>query len=194
MTYSWLDKKARSLLLSKLDYEGKGRLVIESDQVDTIGTADSKADDVVLKVNNPRFFRRTLLGGKEGAAESYFDGDWDTEDLAGLIEYVRSAGESYHGLNAGLAGLSRFFNNLSHSFNRNTKTGSRKNISNHYDLGNEFFELFLDDTMAYSAGIYKSEASSLKDASVEKFDRICRQLGLSNGDSVVEIGTGWGGF
>jgi cyclopropane-fatty-acyl-phospholipid synthase len=83
---------------------------------------------------------------------------------------------------------------LAHRARRNTVAGSRRNIKAHYDLGNEFYRLFLDDTLTYSCGIFEREESSLREASVAKYDRICRKLALSPADRVLEIGTGWGGF
>jgi cyclopropane-fatty-acyl-phospholipid synthase len=83
---------------------------------------------------------------------------------------------------------------LYHFLRKNTRKGSRENILAHYDLGNEFYALFLDDTMTYSCGIFESQDSSLKDASEAKYDRICRKLRLQPGVHILEIGTGWGGF
>ena len=83
---------------------------------------------------------------------------------------------------------------MAHWLRRNTPTGSRRNIAAHYDLSNEFFALFLDETMAYSCAVFPAPASTLQEASAAKFDRICRKFGLSPEDHVLEIGTGWGGF
>ena len=83
---------------------------------------------------------------------------------------------------------------IAHWLRRNTPSGSRRNIAAHYDLGNEFFSLFLDETMAYSFAIFPQAASTLYEASVAKFDRVCRKLGLTADDHVLEIGSGWGGF
>ena len=83
---------------------------------------------------------------------------------------------------------------VSHRLNRNSKTGSRRNIAAHYDLSNDFYELFLDETMTYSSGVFNDESATMRDASVEKYDRLCRKLDLSEQDHLLEIGTGWGGF
>lgn len=98
------------------------------------------------------------------------------------------------GLERGLVRLAKPVRALAHALRRNTRGGSRRNISAHYDLGNEFFRLFLDDTLAYSCAIFETPEASLHDASVAKFDRICRLLELSTKDHLLEIGTGWGGF
>jgi len=81
-----------------------------------------------------------------------------------------------------------------HWLHKNTKVGSRANITAHYDLGNDFYQLFLDDTMTYSCGIFETDAATLEEASIAKYDRICRKLKLGPSDHVLEIGTGWGGF
>jgi cyclopropane-fatty-acyl-phospholipid synthase len=94
----------------------------------------------------------------------------------------------------GLARLTAPVYKLYHHVRKNTKVGSRKNILAHYDLGNDFYALFLDETMTYSCAIFEQENSSLKQASEAKYDRICRKLQLAAGDRVIEIGTGWGGF
>ena len=97
-------------------------------------------------------------------------------------------------METGLARLTAPIYKAYHWARKNTRVGSRKNILAHYDLGNEFYRLFLDPTMTYSCGIFESELSTMEEASVAKYDRICKKLRLTPGDRVVEIGTGWGGF
>src|SRR6202000_1229241 len=97
-------------------------------------------------------------------------------------------------VDSGWSRLSAPLFKAAHWLNRNTAAGSRRNIAAHYDLGNKFFELFLDETMAYSCGIYRSPEDSLHDASVAKFDAACSKLGLRPGQHLLEIGTGWGGL
>jgi len=149
---------------------------------------------VTLHINDPRFFRATALGGSLGAAEAYLNGWWETDDLVGLVQVMVKNRDTLEGLERGLARLARPFRSLAHALRRNSRRGSRRNIAAHYDLGNEFFQLFLDDTLAYSCGIFEHPGASLRDASVAKFDRICRVLELSPADHLLEIGTGWGGF
>jgi cyclopropane-fatty-acyl-phospholipid synthase len=97
-------------------------------------------------------------------------------------------------MESGWAGFAGSVYRLAHFLRRNTRTGGRKNIAAHYDLGDDFFSLFLDETMTYSCGIFEHAGSTLKEASVGKYDRICRKLALRPDDHVLEIGTGWGGF
>jgi len=102
--------------------------------------------------------------------------------------------QAFAAMERGLARLTAPFYKFYHFARKNTKGGSRKNILAHYDLGNDFYALFLDETMTYSCGIFEREDSTLKEASEAKYDRICRKLSLTAGDQVLEIGTGWGGF
>ena len=186
---SLLDRVARDGLLRRLDRITYGRLTLDG-RVFGNGTGPS----VTLHVKDPRFFRATALGGSLGAAEAYLNGWWETDDLVGLVQVMVKNRDTLQGLERGLARLARPFRSLAHALRRNSRRGSRRNIAAHYDLGNEFFQLFLDDTLAYSCGIFEPPGASLHDASVAKFDRICRVLELSPKDHLLEIGTGWGGF
>ena len=186
---SLLDRVARDGLLRRLDRITYGRLALDG-RVFGNGTGPS----VTLPVKDPRFFRATALGGSLGAAEAYLNGWWETDDLVGLVQVMVKNRDTLQGLERGLARLARPFRSLAHALRRNSRRGSRRNIAAHYDLGNEFFQLFLDDTLAYSCGIFEPPGASLHDASVAKFDRICRVLELSPKDHLLEIGTGWGGF
>jgi len=186
---SLLDRVARDGLLRRLDRITYGRLALDG-RVFGNGTGTS----VTLHVKDSRFFRATALGGSLGAAEAYLNGWWETDDLVGLVQVMVKNRDTLQGLERGLARLARPFRSLAHALRRNSRRGSRRNIAAHYDLGNEFFQLFLDDTLAYSCGIFEPPGASLHDASVAKFDRICRVLELSPKDHLLEIGTGWGGF
>lgn len=195
MKISWIDRQARKILVSKMSGIKGGRITIQSDRTDAVG--ELNGDNLLLAkvtVKNPHFFRKILLGGSTGAGESYIKGDWETDDLVSLLSIFKINEQAYENLDGGWACVSELVNHIAHAFNKNTKDGSRKNISEHYDLGNDFFQLFLDETMAYSSGLYESETSTLKEASIAKFDRLCHQLELKSTDKVVEIGTGWGGF
>ena len=97
-------------------------------------------------------------------------------------------------LDSGWAKLLKPINNYIHRKRQNTLTGSKENILAHYDLSNDFYKLWLDDSMTYSCGVFKDESTTLKEASIEKLDRICRKINLSENDSILEIGTGWGSF
>ena len=122
------------------------------------------------------------------------DGAWTTSDLVGALRLVLRNYHILESMESGLASLSRPFLGAYHRVRKNTVSGSKKNISAHYDLSNEFFELMLDETMMYSSGIYERADSTLHDASVAKLESICRKLDLQPDEHVLEIGTGWGGF
>ncbi|HET6424973.1 MAG TPA: cyclopropane-fatty-acyl-phospholipid synthase family protein [Planctomycetaceae bacterium] len=147
-----------------------------------------------LYVHHPRFFHRAVLGGRLSIAESYLQGDWDCDDLTSLFRIFVRNHSSAQRFDRGLARLSELGNRLYHAWHANTRAGSRRNIAAHYDLGNDFYKLWLDDTLAYSSGIFADAGFSLREASLEKFDRVCRKLHLEENDEVIEIGTGWGGF
>jgi cyclopropane-fatty-acyl-phospholipid synthase len=147
-----------------------------------------------IRIHRSRFFRQAVLGGTLSVAESYLRGDWDCDDLTSLLRIcVRNGGAAYR-LDGGLARFARIGHRIFHWLRANTRAGSRNNIRAHYDLGNEFYRLWLDETMAYSSGIFPSAQSTMQEASEEKFDRVCRKLQLEPSDNLLEIGTGWGGF
>ena len=148
----------------------------------------------VIAVHDERFFERALYDGDIGLGESYMQGEWSSPDLVAVVRLaIRNLGRLEHG-NRLFSLLSRFANIVQHRLRGNTIAGSRKNIHHHYDLGNEFYKLFLDPSMAYSCAYFELEDDSLTQAQVQKFDRICRKLRLSPEDHLLEIGTGWGGF
>jgi len=188
-----LDRLARRIVLGQLGGLSRGEIVLE----DAAGSsrlgaaADLRA---VVRVHQPRFFRAAVLGGTLAVAESYLRGDWDCDDLTSLFRIFARDAATANRLNGGLAQLTSLWTRLFQWRNANTRAGSRRNIHAHYDLGNAFFQLWLDDTMAYSSGIFQSTNSSMRDASIEKFDRVCRRLALKRTDHVLEIGSGWGGF
>jgi cyclopropane-fatty-acyl-phospholipid synthase len=147
-----------------------------------------------LTVHDPRFYGRLVRGGSIGAAESYMDGDWSTDDLTTLIRILARDRSAADGLEQGIAKLRWVADRLQHLLRANTLTGSKRNIAAHYDLGNEFFATFLDPTMTYSCGVFATPDASLESASELKYDLICRKLELAGDDEVLEIGSGWGGF
>jgi len=134
------------------------------------------------------------LGGSIGAAEAYMLKYWDVDDLTAMVRIVLRNQSVFRDMETGLAGLAAPLYRAFHFLRRNTVSGSRKNIVAHYDLGNDFYRLFLDETLTYSCGIFNRPDATLKEAAIAKYDRICRKLHLSGQDHVLEIGTGWGGF
>jgi cyclopropane-fatty-acyl-phospholipid synthase len=147
-----------------------------------------------LFIHDERFFRRAVLGGDVGMGESWMDGDWSSPDLVSVVRLAVRNLSAVENQNRVLNWLARGLDRLRHLSRDNSVTGSRKNISAHYDLSNEFFRLFLDPSMMYSCAFYESEEDSLETAQFQKLDRICRKLRLGPEDHVLEIGTGWGAF
>jgi cyclopropane-fatty-acyl-phospholipid synthase len=147
-----------------------------------------------VTVKNPRFYSRLALGGSLGACESYLDGDWECDDLPSLVRIFCANSELLESLDRGVGRIFQPVLRFLHRLRDNTLDGASRNIQAHYDIGNDFFGLFLDDTWMYSCGIFSDENSTLQEASIAKNDRICKKLGLKPGDHLLEIGTGWGGF
>lgn len=156
-----------------------------------VAEAELSAD---LVVKDAAFYQRVVLGAAVGAAESFLNAEWTCDDLTEFIRIMLRNEHVLRRVQSPWMLLARWAGRIQHMLNDNTKAGSRRNIQEHYDLGNDFFALFLDETMMYSAGLFPSEQSSLLDASMHKLDRVCQTLQLSPGDHVIEIGTGWGGF
>lgn len=147
-----------------------------------------------LQVHDAAFFRHAVLGGSLSVAESYLRGEWDCDDLTAFFRlFVRNM-DTTDRLDRGVSRVAKWVNRLYHAWHANSKSGSQRNIHAHYDLGNEFFRLMLDDTLCYSSGMFLTPTSTLRDASIEKMDRICRKLDLKPSDHLLEIGTGWGGL
>ena len=187
---------ARALVHRRLRALRTGRLRLRNAarEETEFGDPASQWPPVRIDVHRRRFYRRALLGGSLGVAESYMDGDWSASDLTALIRmFVRDLGIT-DAMEGGLAAVAGGLARLGDLARRNTRAGSRRNIHAHYDLGNDFFALFLDETLTYSAGIFERPDATMADASRAKLDRICRKLALAPGDRVVEIGSGWGSF
>ena len=137
-------------------------------------------------------WRAIATGGALGAAESFMDGQWRSPDPAGLLRLMLRDQDVLEGLGGPLSVLGAVPRWIGHALRRNTRTGARRNISAHYDVGNDFFRLFLDSTMLYSCAYFPSKDASLEEASIAKLDRLCEMLQLKPGLRVLEIGSGWG--
>ena len=147
-----------------------------------------------ININSIDFYVFLGSGGLLGATEAYAAGLWSCTDLVALIQIMVRNQKLMSNLDSGIAKLIIPINKLIHYTKRNTVLGSKKNILAHYDLGNNFYQLWLDKTMTYSCGYFEDKNTSLEDASIKKLDMICKKLNLSDKDSVLEIGTGWGSF
>jgi len=187
---------AKKLVFKQLESLSVGQLVIFDQGERTFFGSISKKFPVTaeLHVKNPQFYSMLAFGGSIGAGESYILGHWSTDDLTNVIRIMARNMALLDGMESSWAQLVTPFRKLLHWLNRNTLQGSRNNIAAHYDLGNDFFELFLDSTMMYSCGIFETDNAAMEQASIAKLKRICDKLDLNENDHVVEIGTGWGGF
>jgi cyclopropane-fatty-acyl-phospholipid synthase len=196
--YGWLDRALRSRLLRQMSALRDSRLRI----VDALGdiTLGTPADDpaqtlhATVHVRDAGFYRQVAGNGSVGAGEAYMDAAWTCDDPVALMRMLVRNRDLLDAMETGLARLGGWAMRAWHALNRNTRNGSRRNIAAHYDLGNDFFRLFLDANLMYSSAIYARDDESLETASTRKLDRICRKLALNPRDRVVEIGTGWGGF
>ena len=147
----------------------------------------------VLRINRTRALRRLALGGDIGFAEAYMDGDWESPDLAALLE-LALINEAQAGGHLEPGAIQRVINSVRHRLRPNTPSGSRRNIAYHYDLSNAFYRLWLDEGMSYSSALFESHDQPLAEAQVAKNRRLANMLGLRPGHHVLEIGCGWGGF
>jgi len=168
--------------------------LIEDGSEASFGTRSPEAPDVRVRVRAPGFWSDLALGGSVGAGEAYVAGRWEADDLPGLVRVLVRNRDVLQGLEGGLARLSAPLLKLAHRLRDNTRAGSRRNIAGHYDLGNEFYRLFLDETLMYSCAIFEHAGQGLREASQAKLELIARKLELSPADHLLEIGTGWGGM
>ena len=164
----------------------------------TIGTP-GVAITANMRIANPAFFKRCVLFGDIGFGESYVDGEWETDSIERVIAWAILNTENSSALSGTRTGvfalnLLKFYNRIAHLLRPNSLHTSRKNIAEHYDLGNDFYKLWLDPTMTYSSALFTSPNQSLEAAQTAKYDALCRELRLSAHDNVLEIGGGWGGF
>lgn len=153
-----------------------------------------KGPHAVWRIKHPGgLMRHVLASGEVGIGDSYLDDCWDSPDLARLLE-VLYLNEPYYKGPFEKNWLGQLYGYWQHRRKSNTKTTARKNIEHHYDLGNEFYKMWLDDTMAYSAGMYIEPTQTLQDAQINKFKLMFERLNLKPEHTVLEIGSGWGGF
>lgn len=187
---------ARKILFSLLSKLERGCLRIhEPDQLTSFGESPEQTDVVAdIRVLDPQMYVEVVFGGSIGSGEAYMNGYWVTPNLTQVIRvFVRNLA-ALDAMDASQSLWGQWMLKMYHWFNRNTLAGSRKNISAHYDLGNDFFRLFLDSNLMYSAAIYPTPGSSLEDAATYKLQRVCEKLALKPSDLLLEIGSGWGGM
>jgi cyclopropane-fatty-acyl-phospholipid synthase len=191
-----LGNQARSIIIGRLKTLTWGRITLQDDEhSQTYSKNDSElAPHVTITVHDDRFYTKLLFGGNVGAAEAYMLDYWSCDNLPELIRIMVRNLTLVSRMEKGWAWMTVPALRLYHWLRRNTRVGSQWNIYAHYDLGNDFYSAFLDETMTYSCGIFSNSNSTLKQASIEKYDRICRKLELKPEDHVIEVGGGWGGF
>ena len=187
-----IDLFLRSRFLKKLGYIENAVLIIS----DSLGEHTLGSEGLCARINvlNMNFYRQLAVGGSIGAAQSYMDNDWEADDLCRVIQILVRNRDLLNSMEGGFASLANHLLKLWHFTNRNSHTGSQKNIAAHYDLGNALFSLFLDQHSMYSSATFYQGETSLDIASTAKLKRICEKLDLQPQDHILEIGTGWGGF
>jgi cyclopropane-fatty-acyl-phospholipid synthase len=179
-------------VLARLAGIRDGRLAIREEGRETVLGDPGASLRAAIEVRHPAFWPAAAFRGSVGAGEAYRDGLWAADDLAAVVRLLVRNREVLDGLETGLARLGGAALRAFHALRENTVAGSRRNIAAHYDLGDDFFSLFLDPTLTYSCAVFEEEGSTLEEAQVAKVDGICRRLGLRPGHHLLEIGTGWG--
>ncbi|WP_051228240.1 SAM-dependent methyltransferase [Oceanospirillum beijerinckii] len=185
--WRWLVNKLANAGLSRIT------LVLPNRQAITLGEAKADIPAPTVELIRLAVVRKAAFSGVLGWGEAYVDGDWDTPDLIQVTEWAMHNAEALETTFAG-SGSGRWLHRLLHRLNDNTLNGSRRNISAHYDLGNDFYRLWLDEGMTYSSALYNSPDDSLSQAQQQKYDRILELLAPDSHSRVLEIGCGWGGF
>lgn len=192
---SWLDRFAKKTvinLLSSLVY-GRITLIDEVQQEWSFGREENE-HECIVHVHDVRFWQALFIGGSVGAGEAFMEGYWDCYDLTQLLRIILKNRSVLDQMEKGWARLSYPIRSIQHYLRRNSKVGSRKNIAEHYDLGNEFYQLWLDPSMFYSSAYFDSADNTLEQASWNKCRILAEQLELNEFDHLLEIGSGWGGF
>jgi cyclopropane-fatty-acyl-phospholipid synthase len=184
---------ARRLVLARLARLCHGSLVLR-EGAETCRFGGGDGPEVEVQVHDSAFYAELAFGGSVGAGESYMLGHWSASNLTAVMRLLLRNRRAMDTLEGGIARISTPLRTAAHWLHRNTRAGSRRNISAHYDIGNDFYRLFLDDTMMYSCALFERPGMTLAEAQAAKLDTVCRKLELGPRDHVLEIGTGWGGF
>lgn len=189
----------RSIILNLLSKMNKGQMTITLPEGESITFGNKEGITANIDVKDNVFFKKCLIFGDVGFGESYVDGDWDTSSITNVIKWMISNVENMVSMSGSKRSfdpttLLNGFNKVVHKFNKNTHSGSQKNIEYHYDLSNDFYKLWLDETMTYSSGIFEDQSTTLKQAQLNKYRALAEKLELKKTDHVLEVGTGWGGF
>ena len=190
-----LDGLARKAVMQRLGQLDTGNLTLVDNGAEQVFGSGLEGDiEARITVLDQRFYSELAFGGSIGGGEAYMHGYWMCDDLVSLVQLLLRNRHVLDGMEGGLARITAPLQGLYHRINRNSHEGARRNIAAHYDLGNDFFALWLDETMMYSSAIFERPDMGLHEAQLARLDHICRKLELTPGDHVIEIGTGWGGF
>lgn len=188
-----LDQLAARLVRKQLQRLEVGRLtLVDGDEQLVFGAGTGP--EATITVGEPSFYADIAFGGSIGAGEAYMHGAWDCDDLVSLVQILLRNRHVLDDMEGGAARFTQPLQKLFHWVNRNTREGAKRNISAHYDLGNDFFALWLDETMMYSSAIFETPETPLHEAQLARLEAVCQRLDLQPGDHLVEIGTGWGGL
>lgn len=190
----WSTRAAGRIIFELLREIRAGELTLVCPDETYVFGVPGTAAGGIIELHDERFFRRTLLAGDVGFGESYMDGDWSSPNLVDTLRLLVRNQNLVEDRNRRFTLVMRWIERMRHLLRSNTLAGSRRNIAHHYDLGNDFYRLFLDPSMAYSCALYEMPQDSLELAQRRKYDRICRKLLLGPSDHLLEIGTGWGGL
>ena len=194
---SWRSTELTKRLVFKLFSSLRhGELIIhDNGETHRFGGGDlSIAPSASVTIHKPSAYSRILMGGTMGAAEAYIDGDWSTDQLTNVTRVFSANMPILESMKNNQNWLIKAALKLAHTARKNSLTGSRENIAAHYDLGNDFFSLFLDPTLMYSSAVFPPNCDNLAEASQHKLKLICEDLELKPTDHLIEIGTGWGGM
>jgi cyclopropane-fatty-acyl-phospholipid synthase len=190
----WMRERAKRLFFSSLQDLRGGFLEIVCPE-ETYGFGDPGAQlRAMAVIHDERFFVRAVTAADIGIGESYMDGDWTSPDVVALVRLCVRNLRNLDSRHKCLSAIRAFSSRIRHRFRANTVNGSRENIRAHYDLGNDFYKLFLDPQMLYSSAYFRNADDSLETAQTQKLDLICQKLQIAPGDRTLEIGCGWGGF
>jgi cyclopropane-fatty-acyl-phospholipid synthase len=181
--------------MNRLNEVSFGQLTVVDERGPHVFGRSDSGPRATVQIHHPDAWTAIALGGSLGAGESYMDGLWSADDLVATVRVLLRTSTRLSNLDGSGIGLVRStVEGLYHRMRRNTKEGSRRNIADHYDLGNDFYALWLDPSMMYSSALWERDDMTLEEAQQARLDRICRKLELRPDDHLLEVGTGWGGM
>lgn len=187
-----------STVLQVLCEMTQGSLILDMPNGEQLTIGDGEGIHAKIRIKNPDFFKVMVLYGDIGFGEAYVDGLWETDNITNVIKWVLLNLENAPSVSGSKTrslalNMLKWLNRIYHNTRSNSISGSQKNISEHYDLSNDFFACFLDESMTYSSGYFQQKDMSLLEAQLAKYQRLAEQLHLKSTDHVLEIGSGWGG-